>query len=53
MLNSDDYQNDFTSLDTRNLYSNEVTIVLSNHLPEDKMFPSRYTLLVKKGSAVR
>ena len=53
MLNSGNYQNDFTSLDTRNLYNDEVTIVLSNHLPEDKMYPSRYTILVKKGSAVK
>ena len=47
------YQEDFTSLDTINLNRDAVTIVLSNHLPEDKIFPSRYTLLVEKGRAVR
>lgn len=53
MFISGNYQKDFTSLDTKNLNRDVVTIVLSNHLPEDKIFPSRYTLLVEKGSVIR
>jgi len=53
MLIPGNYQEDFTSLDTINLNREAVTIVLSNHLPEGKIFPSGYTLLVEKGRAVR
>jgi len=45
------YQWDFTTLDTLNLNRDEVTIVVSNHLPEDTSFPAGYLLLVEKGDA--
>jgi hypothetical protein len=46
-----DYQRDITTLDTLNLNRDEVTIVVSNHLPEDTSFPAFYQLLVEKGDA--
>ena len=45
------YQRDLTLLDTLNLNNDVVTIVLSNHLPEDTSFPATYRLLVEKGDA--
>lgn len=42
------YQRDRTTLNTLNLNQDVVTIVLSNHLPEEKSFQSNYTLLVEK-----
>ncbi len=47
------YQWDFTTLDTKYLNRDMVTIILSNHLPEDMQFPAEYTLLVKKGNSKR
>jgi immune inhibitor A len=51
MYVDDNYQRDLTVLDTLNLNSEAVTIVLSNHLPEDTSFPGSYRLLVEKGDA--
>jgi hypothetical protein len=45
------YQRDLTTLNTQYLNRNQVTIILSNHLPEETSFPASYRLLVKKGSA--
>ena len=45
------YQRDFTTLDTLGSTKDEVTIVMSNHLPEDTSFPAHYLLLVEKGNA--
>jgi immune inhibitor A len=48
---SDNYQKDITSLNTQKLNRDKVTIVLSNHLPENGQFSSKYILLVNKGDA--
>jgi len=48
---SGDYWFDFTTLDTLDLNRDEVTIVVSNHLPEETSFPASYRLLVEKGDA--
>lgn len=45
------YQWDFTTLDTLGLNRDVVTIIVSNHLPEDTSFPAHYLLLVEKGDA--
>ena len=45
------YQRDLTVLNTLNLNSDRVTIIVSNHLPEDTSFPASYRLLVEKGNA--
>jgi immune inhibitor A len=45
------YQWDFTTLDTLALNRDMVTIIVSNHLPEDTSFPAHYLLLVEKGDA--
>lgn len=45
------YQWDFTTLDTLALNRDVVTIIVSNHLPEDTSFPAHYLLLVEKGNA--
>jgi hypothetical protein len=45
------YQRDYTTLDTLGLQNDEVTIIVSNHLPEDTSFPAGYLLLVEKGNA--
>ena len=45
------YQRDRTVLNTLNLNSDRVTIIVSNHLPEDTSFPASYRLLVEKGNA--
>ncbi len=45
------YQRDLTTLDTLNLNRDQVTIVVSNHLPEATSFPAPYLLLVEKGNA--
>lgn len=47
------FQRDLTTLNTVNLNNDIVTIILSNHLPEDKSFTSTYRLLVEKGDASR
>jgi immune inhibitor A len=46
-----DYQWDSTALDTLALNRDEVTIIVSNHLPEATSFPAHYLLLVEKGDA--
>ena len=46
-----DYQVDHTILNTQNLNRDQVTIILSNHLPEETSFPASYQLLVEKGDA--
>jgi hypothetical protein len=48
---SGEYQWDFTALGTLGLNNDAVTIVLSNHLPEETSFPAHYLLLVEKGDA--
>jgi immune inhibitor A len=45
------YQYDMTQLDTSALGNDVVTIVVSNHQPEDQSFASMYLLLVSKGDA--
>jgi immune inhibitor A len=45
------FQRDATTLDTLNLNRDAVTIVLSNHLPEQSPFAASYRLLVEKGDA--
>lgn len=45
------YQKDVTVLNTLNLNRDEVTVVVSNHLPEETSFPAPYRLLVEKGDA--
>ena len=46
-----DYQRDLTTLDTLALGKDVVTIVVSNHQPEDQSFAAGYLLLVSKGTA--
>jgi len=46
-----DYQRDLTTLDTLSLNRDQVTIIVSNHLPEEMSFPAPYLLLVEKGDA--
>lgn len=45
------WQRDSTSLNTVNLNKGEVTVIVSNHLPEATSFPSFWQLLVSKGNA--
>jgi immune inhibitor A len=51
MVTSGDYQYDLTQLNTSALGSDAVTIVVSNHQPEDQSFAAMYRLLVSKGNA--
>ena len=44
------YQWDFTTLDTQYLNRDTVTLIISNHHPEDTQFPAGY-LLVEKGNS--
>jgi immune inhibitor A len=45
------YQHADTTLDTKNLRGDSVTIIVGNHLPEETQFTAEYLLLVEKGSA--
>jgi hypothetical protein len=45
------YQYDTTTLNTLSLNKDVVTIILSNHQPEDQSFPAPYRLLVSSGNA--
>jgi hypothetical protein len=45
------YQRDRTVLNTQYSNRDQVTIILSNHLPEATSFPATYRLLVQKGDA--
>jgi hypothetical protein len=51
MFVSGDYQYDLTQLDTSALGNDVVTIIVSNHQPEDQSFAAMYRLLVSKGNA--
>ncbi|MBW6467978.1 MAG: immune inhibitor A [Coriobacteriia bacterium] len=44
------YQRDYTTLDTSRLNRGEVTVILSNRLPEQTSFPADWRLFVSKGS---
>jgi len=46
-----DYQRDLTTLDTLSLGKDVVTIIVSNHQPEDRSFAAGYLLLVETGTA--
>ena len=45
------FQRDLTTLNTQNLNRDQVTIIVSNHLPEETSFPAFYQLLAEKGDA--
>ncbi|OGN97270.1 MAG: hypothetical protein A2Z77_08615 [Chloroflexi bacterium RBG_13_51_36] len=51
VFTSGDYQYDLTQLNTSALGSDVVTIIVSNHQPEDQSFAAMYRLLVSKGTA--
>jgi hypothetical protein len=46
-----DYEYSYTRLNTRALRDDVVTIIVSNHQPEDQSFDAMYRLLVSKGTA--
>jgi hypothetical protein len=45
-----DYQYDLTQLNTLALLNDVVTIVVSNHQPEDQSFAAGYKLLLAKAA---
>ena len=51
IVHDGDYQYGYTTLDTRRLQGDSVTIIVSNHQPEETPFTAEYLLLVKKGSS--
>ncbi len=51
MYTDGSYQRDVTTLSTLALNKDVVTIIVSNHQPEDQSFAAEYLLLVSKGTA--